>query len=77
MYAADMFYIYRYATPVTIPLIKAVLLHAMRLLPDSLPLVTAVAAVPVLAMYWLLERQFRQSELLGSLARPEGSCSTN
>jgi len=77
MMAADAFYLYRYATPVALPLIKAALLHAVQLLPNSAPLVATVAAVPVVAMYWLLERQFRQSELLGPFTRPEVSCSSN
>lgn len=73
MLAVDALCQHRYATPVAIPLIKAALLNAMRLLPNSVPLVAAIAAVPVLGMYGLLERQFRQSELLGPLVRPEGS----
>jgi hypothetical protein len=77
MMAADAFYLYRNATPVALPLIKAALLHAVQLLPNSVPLVAAVAAVPVFAMYWLLERQFRQSELLGPFTRPGASCSPN
>ena len=77
MMAADAFYVYRYATPVALPLIKAALLHTVQFLPNSVPLVAAVAAVPVVAMYWLLERQFRQSELLGPFTRPGGSCSSN
>jgi hypothetical protein len=56
-----------------IPLAKAALFFFERTLPDSLPLVVLIAAVPVLAMYWLLERQFRQSELLGPLTKPEAS----
>jgi hypothetical protein len=71
MLAADIFYLRRNATSVALPLIKAALLHAVRFLPDNVPLVTAAACVPVLAMYWVLERQFRQSELLGGLVRPE------
>jgi hypothetical protein len=77
MLATDMLWGYRYGTSVALPLVRAALLHAVRILPDSVPLVAVIAAVPVLAMYWLLERQFRQSELLGPLARPEALCSTN
>jgi hypothetical protein len=42
-------------------------------LPDSVPLVTLLAALPVAALYWLLQWQFRQSELLGPLTKPEAA----
>ena len=49
----------------TIHVIQGLLLRVSALLPDNLLAVTAAAAVPVVLMYWLLERQFAKSELLG------------
>ena len=46
-----------------------VLLRVTSALPNSLLAVTA-AAVPVCAMYWLLERQFSKSEL--TMWKPPG-----
>ena len=43
-------------------LVHSILLRLTSALPNPLLAVSA-AAVPVGAMYWLLERQFRQSEL--------------
>jgi hypothetical protein len=46
-------------------LIQWLLFRVSVLLPDNLLAVTAAAAVPVVLMYWLLERLFGQTELLG------------
>jgi len=51
-----------YRVDVSQPLFHSVLLRLTSALPNPLLAVSA-AAVPVCAMYWLLERQFRQSEL--------------
>jgi hypothetical protein len=48
-------------------LIQRVLLSAAALLPENLAAVVAAAALPVLAVYWLLERQFAKSEIPGPM----------
>ena len=45
----------------------AVLLQLSNLLPDNLLVVIAAAMVPVMGMYWLIEKQFSKSELLGPI----------
>lgn len=46
-------------------LFHAALLQLSNLLPNNLLVVTATAMVPVMGMYWLVEKQFSKSELLG------------
>ena len=53
------------ATSISQQLMQWLLLRISTLLPDNLLAVTAAAAVPVALMYWLLERLFAQTELLG------------
>jgi hypothetical protein len=48
--------------PVTAALLRALVRQAAGVLPDNLALATAVAALPVLFLCWLLDRQFRESE---------------
>jgi hypothetical protein len=46
-------------------LVQWLLFRVSALLPDNLLALTVAAAVPVVLMYWLLERLFAQTELLG------------
>ena len=48
-------------------LVHAALLQLSDLLPGNLLVVTAAALVPVMGMYWLVEKQFSKSELLGPI----------
>jgi len=59
------FYFFRVGTAV----VHAVLLHVSGVLPDNLLVVTAAAIVPVMGMYWLVERQFSKAELVGPVRR--------
>jgi len=63
--ATDMYHLTRDSTQVLGPLTTAALLHISQLLSSNVWLVTFVAAIPVLAMYSILEWQFRRSEMTG------------
>ena len=63
----DLFFQFRNGTPVVAPLCQALLMRASAWLPQDLLLLTAIAVLPALAMYWILERQFGQSEMTGPL----------
>jgi hypothetical protein len=56
--------------PLGTTLVHAAVLQLSNLLPDNLVAVTAAALVPVVGMCWLVERQFRKSELLGPIRPP-------
>jgi hypothetical protein len=59
------FYFFRVGTAA----VHAVLLHLSGVLPDNLLVMTAAAIVPVMGMYWLVEKQFRKAELVGPIQR--------
>jgi hypothetical protein len=56
-----------YSFPIGTALVHAALLKLSDLLPNNLLVVTAAAMVPVMGMYWLVEKQFSKSELLGPI----------
>lgn len=56
-----------YSFPIGTAVVHAALLQLSSLLPDNLLAVTAAAMVPVMGMYWLVEKQFSKSELLGPI----------
>ena len=61
-YGIDMYYMLHHSISIGQALAHFVLLRVTSALPNPLLAVSA-AAVPVWAMYWLLERQFGRSEL--------------
>lgn len=69
---ADMLNETRIGTPLFTPATESVLLHVSRILPSGLLPVIAVAAVPVIAMYALLEWQFGKSEMADRITVPSG-----
>lgn len=66
----DMFYETGHGTQLITPATEAVLLHLSRILPSGLLPVIVAAAVPVIAMYALLEWQFGKSEMIGRIKQP-------
>jgi hypothetical protein len=58
-----------YSFPIGTALVHAALLKLSDLLPNNLLVVTAAAMVPVMGMYWLVEKQFRKAELVGPIQR--------
>ena len=56
-----------YSFPMGTALVHAALMGVSNLLPHNLLVVTAAAMVPVVALYWLVEKQFSKSELLGPI----------
>ena len=58
-----------YRIPLGTALVHAALLQVSNLLPNNLLAVTAAAALPVMGMYWLVEKQFSKSELVGPIQR--------
>lgn len=58
------------AFPLGTALGHAALLQLSNLLPTNLLAVTAAATLPVMGMYWLVEKQFTKSELVGPIQRP-------
>jgi hypothetical protein len=66
----DMFYGIRHETLLITPATEAVLLHLSRILPAGLLPVIVAAAVPVIAMYALLEWQFGKSEMTERITQP-------
>jgi hypothetical protein len=59
-----------YSFPLGTALVHAALLQLSNLLPNNLLVVTTAAMVPVMGMYWLVEKQFSKSELLGPIRQP-------
>jgi heme A synthase len=59
-----------YSFPLGTALGHAALLQLSHVLPNNLLVVTAVGTVPVMGMYWLIEQQFRMSELRGPVRQP-------
>lgn len=70
MVIADMIYGIMHGTQLITPATEAVLLHLSRILPPGFLPVILVAAVPVIAMYALLEWQFGKSEMIGRIKQP-------
>jgi hypothetical protein len=68
-FALDGFYDTHINTTVTLPFIRASLLRLSDLLPQNPWAAAAIALVPSLAMYFLLERQFARSEMPGLVAK--------
>jgi hypothetical protein len=62
-FLVDEYYLYRHSTTVSSPLARMVLLQVSAMLPQNLPAVAAIAVVPSIAMYFLLQWQFAQSEI--------------
>ena len=56
-----------YRIPLGTALVHAALLQLSDLLPNNLLVVTIAGAVPAMGMYWLVEKQFSKSELLGPI----------
>jgi hypothetical protein len=56
-----------YSFPLEAAVVRAALLHVSNLLPNNLLVVTAAAIVPVMGMYWLVEKQFSKAELVGPI----------
>ena len=69
----DMFYQFRNGTPVLTPLTHVLFRNASALLPQNLAALTVIAALPSLAMYLLLERQFAKSEMTGTTVHVRGT----
>jgi hypothetical protein len=67
--AADGVVRWYYSFPLETAAVRAALLHLSNLLPNNLLVVTAAAMVPVVGMYWLVEKQFSKAELVGPLQR--------
>jgi hypothetical protein len=63
----DLFYLFRNGTSVVVPLCKLYLMRTAALLPQNLWALSAIALLPALAMYWLLEWQFARAEMTGPL----------
>jgi hypothetical protein len=64
----DVYYLFTHSTSVSMPVVRMLLLRVSALLPQNLPAVAAIAIVPALAMYCLLEWQFAQSEITGPMS---------
>jgi hypothetical protein len=64
----DTYYSFHYGIPVFMPLTHLLLGGVSALLPQRLVALTFIAALPSLAVYWLLERQFARSEMTGPIA---------
>ncbi|HEX3743796.1 MAG TPA: hypothetical protein VHW09_07695 [Bryobacteraceae bacterium] len=61
----------RYGVPsLTGALLRAVLMHLATVLPRNSLALGAIAAVPPLLMYMLVERQFSRAEFTGAIVRP-------
>jgi hypothetical protein len=54
---------------VFVPMLRAGLIHLSAALPANLVLMSAFALIPILAMYALLDWQFRQSEMTGAVRK--------
>jgi hypothetical protein len=67
---ADMIYGIKHGTQLITPATEAILLHASRILPSGVLPVIVTAAVPVIAMYALLEWQFGKSEMTERVIQP-------
>jgi hypothetical protein len=64
----DMYYQFHYGIPVFMPLTHLLFRSVSAMLPQNLVALAAIAALPSLGMYWLLERQFARSEMTGPIA---------
>lgn len=67
---ADEIYGIKHGTQLITPVTEAILLHASRILPSGVLPVIVAAAVPVIAMYALLEWQFGKSEMTERVIQP-------
>jgi hypothetical protein len=59
-----------YSFPLGTALGHAALLHLSSLLPNNLLAVTAASMLPVIGMWWLIEKQFSKSEVRGPMGPP-------
>lgn len=63
----DMAYMLRDDTFAFVPLMEMFLRHIANLLPQNLMVISLIALVPTVALYFLLEWQFAQAEMTGPL----------